>query len=55
MIVNVFALLLNKKIFFVIFSGVWRISITCCQASAVCVEQISKRVKIICFVGLIFV
>lgn len=49
------SVLLNCKIFFLLFSGLWKVPVTCCQISAQTLQVINKRLKIIYLCNIIFI
>lgn len=48
-------ILINRKIFYILFSGFWRIPITCCQISKTSIDIISKKIKMLTIIGIIIV
>lgn len=37
------------------FSGFWRIPITCCQVGGLCLEGLTKKIKIFCGISMVFI
>lgn len=52
LIVMITSLILNRKIFHILFSGFYRIPITCCQISNTSINILIKRIKILCIIGI---
>lgn len=51
----VFSMLLNRKIIVFIFTGLFRIPITCCQISGLKLQTLGRKLKIICVFGIILI
>lgn len=54
-IVGLTSLIFSWKVVIGIFSGFWRIPITCCQVSGLYLDILSKRIKIFCVISVIVI